>query len=280
MTTATASLPKVADKPLSDRVRMVELPSTGFELRASRADDDGSIGVLVGFAAVFNSWTEIDSWEGNFLERFAPGAFVRTIREDRAGFKVLYNHGFDPSVGDKPLGKPRILEERDKGLYMEVPLDDTSYNRDLLASLRSGAIDAMSVRFKVLEDGQEWHTPRMATKSNPDRLPERTITEVRRLYEAGPVTFAAYQAASAGVRDWKTWRALQERMAGRRERQVRATAKVYAVRADMAVSEAANYLRKYGEPTSRRERAKALQRKVLVARVQSAVRDATYGRVA
>lgn len=264
----------------ADRVRLVDLPASDFELRTARSESDG-IGLLVGHGAVFNVWTEIDSWEGHFKERFAPGAFARTIREDRAGFKVLFNHGFDPSIGDKPLGNPRVLKEDDIGLYMEVPLDDTSYNRDLLASLKSGAIAGMSVRFRVAEEGQTWRTPRVSQTHNPDMLQERTINEVLRLYEAGPCTFPAYLAASAGVRDWKTWQALGERMSARKQRALRATAKVYAVRADIAAAEIAEYVRKHGGyPLSKRDRLSRLQRKVLVSRVQATVYDATRGRVA
>jgi HK97 family phage prohead protease len=153
-----------------------------------RAEDDGNL--LVGYAAVFNDWTEINSWEGQFKERIAPGAFRKTLRERGDQVKVLFNHGMDPSIGDKPLGKPRSMKERDKGLYVEVPLDDTSYNADIKALLRSGALDGMSFRMSVL--AEEWNLPE-------EGLPERTIKEIR-LYEFGPVTFPAYQATEAGVR--------------------------------------------------------------------------------
>jgi hypothetical protein len=75
---------------------------------------------------------------------------------------------------------------------VEVPLDDTSYNNDLAASLRSGAIDGMSFRFSVKKDS--WQEP--ARKGG---LPIRTLEEVR-LAELGPVTFPAYAGTSATVR--------------------------------------------------------------------------------
>jgi HK97 family phage prohead protease len=103
---------------------------------------------------------------------------------------VLFNHGMDPTIGDKPLGKPRTMKEDSQGLFVEVPLDDTSYNRDIIASLKSGALDGMSFRMSVIRD--EWD------KLDTD-LPERTIQEIR-LYEFGPVTFPAYKATEAGVR--------------------------------------------------------------------------------
>lgn len=175
--------------PKDDLVRMVELPSA--ELRFDRADDaeDGRIGTLYGYAAVFNTDTVINSWEGHFIERIAPGAFSKTLKERSDKVKVLFNHGFDPTIGDKPLGKATVMEERSKGLWVEVPLDDTSYNRDLVASLRSGALDGMSFRFAVVRDEED--------KSGD--VPVRTLREVK-LYEFGPVTFPAYEATTVGVR--------------------------------------------------------------------------------
>lgn len=178
--------------PRDDLIRMVTNPME------FRAEGDG-LGVLTGYAAVFNSDTVIDSWEGKFVERMAPGAFAKTLKDRASRVKVLFNHGFDPSVGDKPLGKPRMMEERDKGLYVEVPLDDTSYNRDLVASLRSGSLDGMSFRFSVVRE--DW--------DDSDDLPLRTLREVK-LYEFGPVTFPAYEATTAGVRAreaYQAWRA-------------------------------------------------------------------------
>lgn len=157
---------------------------------ALRQEGDGT--TLVGYAAVFNEDTVIDSWEGHFVERIAPGAFRKTLRERRDQIKVLFNHGMDPQIGDKPLGKPTVMKEDERGLYVEVPLDPTSYNRDIIASLASGALDGMSFRMTVV--AERWEDP-----SEERALPVRTIREVK-LYEFGPVTFPAYEATMAGVR--------------------------------------------------------------------------------
>jgi hypothetical protein len=182
--------------PRDDLIRMKAWSAAEAEFRAS--DSDGSLGTLSGYAAVFNEDTTIDSWEGRFIERLAPGAFTKTLRDRGDKIKVLFNHGFDPSIGDKPLGKPARMEERDRGLWVEVPLDDTSYNRDLVASLRSGALDGMSFRFSVVRE--DWDETR--------DTPIRTLKEVR-LFEFGPVTFPAYEATTAGVRAreaYQAWR--------------------------------------------------------------------------
>src|SRR5712671_4212731 len=104
---------------------------------ALRAATDGGMPTLYGHFAVFNRWTEIDSWmEGHFLERIAPGAFKKTFREQTP--KVLFQHGMDPQVGDKPLGPIESLAEDATGAAYEVRMLDTAYNRDLIPGLEAG----------------------------------------------------------------------------------------------------------------------------------------------
>ncbi len=172
----------MTDYPRENLIRM------STEVRAS-VDDDG-LRTLHGVPIVFDEWTEINGWEGRFNERIAPDALTRTLADRGDKVKVLFNHGYDPQIGEKPLGKPSRMTVTDRGLEVEVPLADTSYNRDLVPLLDSGALDGMSFRFAVIAD--EW-------EGLDDDVPERTITELR-LYEFGPVTFPAYEATTVGVR--------------------------------------------------------------------------------
>jgi HK97 family phage prohead protease len=168
------------------------------ELRDAGADlEDGHLGLLRVLFSPVNEWTRITSmWEGDFMERFAPGAWRKTIREQRDRIRSLFQHGMDPQVGDKPLGPITLLEENDRGGYGEVPLLDTSYNRDLLPGLKAGLYGA-SHRFSVLRE--EVIDQPEPSDGNPHGLPERTVKEAR-LMEFGPVTFPAYAGATAGVR--------------------------------------------------------------------------------
>lgn len=184
--------------PRDDLIRM----APGIEVRST---DDGDGRTLFGYAAVFNSDTIINSWEGQFVERIAPGAFKRTLKNNASQVKILLNHGMDPQVGDKPLGRASVLKEDGHGLYVEVPLSRTSYNEDIIALLDDGAIDGMSFRFSVPEGKDSWEEPK-----RKGQLPVRTIHEAK-LYELGPVTFPAYQATQAGVRsrdEFTIWRCL------------------------------------------------------------------------
>jgi HK97 family phage prohead protease len=152
---------------------------------------------LFGHFARFNEWTEINSaWEGRFMERIAPGAFSKTIAENRNGMRVLFDHGHDPSIGNKPLGTISELREDEHGASYEVDLFDTEYVRELLPPLKAGALGA-SFRFKVMRE--DFNKKPERSDSNPDQLPERTIVEAK-VMEFGPVTFPAYDGATAGVR--------------------------------------------------------------------------------
>lgn len=160
-------------------------------------DDDDGMSTMTGHFSAFDTWYEIDSWfEGRFLERVARGAYKKTMRENRDSMKVLYDHGMDFQIGNKVLGPIEVLREDDIGAYYEVPLLDTTYNRDLLPGLRVGVYGA-SMRFRVIRE--EWHDEPGASEHNPDGLPERTIKETR-VFEFGPVTFPANPGGTASAR--------------------------------------------------------------------------------
>jgi HK97 family phage prohead protease len=163
----------------------------------ARADADTGMPVLSGHFSKFGNWYRISSlYEGNFLERVAKGAFTKTITEGRAQMRVLFQHGMDPQIGDKVLGPIETLQEDRQGPFYEVPLLDTSYNRDLAPGLLRGLYGA-SFRFEVVKD--KWDHKPQRSEHNPDGIPERTITEAR-VYEFGPVTWGANPEATATAR--------------------------------------------------------------------------------
>jgi HK97 family phage prohead protease len=149
-----------------------------------------------GHFAVFDEWTEVDSiFEGNFLERIAPGAFKKTFRENRAGIRVTFQHGYDPFLGDKVLGKISRLEEDSIGAAYEVPLFRGLPDL-VMEGLRADAYGA-SFRFRVMRE--EFVEEPDESDDNPHALSERTIKEAH-VVEFGPVTYPAYPSATAGVR--------------------------------------------------------------------------------
>src|SRR4051812_46985601 len=113
---------------------------------------------LTGHFAVFNQWTEIDSMlEGRFMERVMPGAF-RTQFKQPDRMRVLFQHGRDPEVADKPIATPEpaaggVTREDQNGAFYDVPLfrgfiDEHPLVVDGLIAGQYGA----SFRFRVLRD--------------------------------------------------------------------------------------------------------------------------------
>lgn len=172
---------------------------------APSADQAAMGTTITGHFAVFDTWTEIDSWyEGRFLERIVKGAFRKTLRENLADVRCQFDHGGDDYIGSAPLGPIQSCVEDDFGVAYSVPLLDTDYNRDRILPLLSGrlmdgtitgeSLLGASFRFRVIKD--EWVMEPKPSASNPTALPERTIREVR-LYEFGPVVWPAYPEATA-----------------------------------------------------------------------------------
>lgn len=178
-----------------DLVRALSLPAT---VRAADSNEDSDLDILHGQFARFDEWTEINSiWEGHFLERIRPVAFDRTIKENLHRVKVLYDHGHDPQMGNKPLGPIRSVGPTKTGMDYEVELIDTDYNRGfVIPAARAGLLGAS---FRMGVRGEEWVDPVEPADHNPLMLPERSITDID-LYEFGPVTFPAYEGATASMR--------------------------------------------------------------------------------
>lgn len=180
------------------------MKGTTTEYRAfSRApemrDDGAEMPTMVGTLAVFNEWTEIHSRsEGHFLERIAPSAFTRTVKNNIDQMRVLFQHGKDPQIGEKPLGPISNINVTGSEVRYEVPLFDTSYNRDLIPLLNADPpVLGSSFRFETVD--QDWKRRPGRSAHNPRGLDERTVTEVR-MPEFGPVTFPAYRGTKAGLR--------------------------------------------------------------------------------
>lgn len=159
-----------------------------FEFRAEAADGDGR--TLEGYAAVFDTPTRIDSWEGTFDEQLARGAFTRTLNARKP--VLQFDHGQDVRTGSVPIGALDEVREDDRGLFVRARLFDNPVVEPIRQAIAGGAIDGMSFRFKVPANGEKW------TRRDGD-VELRTIREVE-LYELGPVVFPAYESTTVGVR--------------------------------------------------------------------------------
>lgn len=173
-------------------------------------DASASVGgdgrTMEGYAAVFDTPTVIDNWEGRFVETISRGAFKKTLAERKP--VLQFDHGQDARTGSVPIGAFTELREDDQGLYCQARLFDNPVVEPIRQAIEGNAIQGMSFRMKVNRD--EWRD----NKGNLVRSDElgrllydpgsrgplrRNIKEVQ-LFEAGPVVFPAYTETSVGVR--------------------------------------------------------------------------------
>lgn len=175
------------DAPSDNLIRSVDF----------RASQDGDGLTLDGYAAVFGAPTEINSFEGNFTEEIAPGAFKRSLGQRTP--ILQFDHGQHPLIGSMPIGVIRNIVEDAHGLKIRARLSDNWLVQPVRDAIRDGAVTGMSFRFRVLRD--------LWTRAGD--LPHRTIQEVE-LFEAGPVVFPAYAQTTVGVRSRAALDALQD----------------------------------------------------------------------
>lgn len=184
--------------------------SVPFTTARSESDEPNDGRTLSGYAAVFNTPTRIDSWEGTFDEVIAPGAFRKSLKERTP--RMQFDHGMHPLIGSIPIGRFTVLEEDSTGLRVEGRLTDNWLIQPVRDAIAEESIDGMSFRFSVIRE--EW-TDNKGKKLSEAELFEllwdgggergplqRTLKEVR-MSEAGPVVWPAYEATSVGVRSQK-----------------------------------------------------------------------------
>lgn len=156
----------------------------GIEVREAKPDS-GSIGTLVGYAAVFNE-RSLDL--GGFTEIVLPGAFTESLKR---GDDVRALIGHDPRliVGRRSAETLRI-EEDAKGLRYEIDLPDTTAGRDVLESVKRRDLDGSSFGFRTVKD--DW--------KRLDGVYVRELIEAE-VVDVGPVTYPAYTGTTAEARE-------------------------------------------------------------------------------
>lgn len=175
------------------------------EFRAGNSDD-GDGRTFTGYAAVFDTPTDIRGWEGSFSERMAKGAFKKTLKERQP--VMQFDHGRDTRVGSVPIGHFTSLREDDKGLAVEARLFDNPVVEPVRQAIEAQAVRGMSIKFHVTKERWRDNGGKLV---KPDELGQllyepgergpldREIREVR-LLEAGPVVHPAYPTTTAAVR--------------------------------------------------------------------------------
>lgn len=78
-----------------------------------------------------------------YNERFARGAFTRTVRERGHRIKLFVGH----DTSRYPIGKATSLEERQDGLHGSFEIAATRDGDEALELIRTGFVDGFSVAF-------------------------------------------------------------------------------------------------------------------------------------
>ncbi len=148
-----------------------------IEVRDAEGDDM----VLEGYAAVFNSETDL----GHFREVIKPGAFDDVMTND---VRALINHDPNLILGRTENGTLELSTD-ERGLKYRVKLGNQSYAKDFYESVKRGDISQSSFAFTI--DQQSWNEERTV----------RSVDKVRQLLDVSPVTYPAYAAATVQARE-------------------------------------------------------------------------------
>jgi HK97 family phage prohead protease len=146
--------------------------------RVEVREAEGGTRVLVGRAVPYD---ELSVPIFGFREKFDPGAFGDRVKPGGDDVRCLAHHDSRDVLGRVSAGTLR-LDDRSDGLYFECDLPDTTYGRDIDASITRGDIDGMSFGFRAIDD--KW-------EENEDGVLIRTVKEAS-LAEVSPVTWPAY----------------------------------------------------------------------------------------
>lgn len=152
-----------------------------IELRKST----NGIGVLFGYAAVFNRYSQN---LGGFVEQVDPAAFNKSIA-DGAEVLARFNHSDGALLGTLSAETLRLIVDG-TGLAYEVDLPDTTHGRDVQALAERGDLRFSSFAFRTMED--DWGY------TNED-FPLRTLKTVQ-LVDVAPVVSPAYRDTTTGLR--------------------------------------------------------------------------------
>ena len=181
-------------KEYRNRSGHVEIRSVTAEVRMV-AGEDGKEKIR-GYAAVFNSPSEVmETDDGQrFVETIKPGAFARALPE--SDIRGLFNHDTRYLLGRRGNQTLRCYED-ERGLAYEIDPPDTSYAKDIMASIRRGDIPGSSFSFATIED--DW-------SEGEGGILKRELRSVH-AFDVGPVVYPAYRATSATCRSLERFKA-------------------------------------------------------------------------
>lgn len=168
--------------------------TTPVELRDG--EGEGEAAAIEGYAAKFN----VDSgliW-GEFIERIAPEAFDRALKE-KQDVRALLNHDPNIILGRTKSGTLSLFTDK-VGLGFKCLLPDTQAARDVAVNIKRGDVDQCSFAFRVVKD--EW--------DESGDVPVRTLVDVD-LFDVSAVVYPAYEGTNVSARAQEEVRAIRAR---------------------------------------------------------------------
>lgn len=127
-------------------------------------------------------------------EEIAPGAFDNVISRSDLDVRVLFNHEECEILGRTTAGTARVwVNERGNLEYEWTPDYENPLHKQVARSIMRGDITQSSFQFTI--KSEEWISGEEYTGGYLMR-----ITEIGNLYDVAPVTFPAYEEATAEAR--------------------------------------------------------------------------------
>jgi hypothetical protein len=140
-----------------------------------------------GYASTTGDAYEVRDWLGEYRETILPGAFRKTLQEQRS-IPLLHNHDANFVLANTASGTSRLSEDG-RGLQNAATLDRRqSYVSDLCIALERGDIESMSFSFAAVRD--KWNSG----------YDDRKVSELR-LFDTSIVTYPANPNTTAALKD-------------------------------------------------------------------------------
>jgi HK97 family phage prohead protease len=180
--------------PEGEKVTVPAVPKRAFfslterpvpvEMRMDPGDDP-TTATFVGYASTTGQGYAVNDWLGEYRETIMPGAFAKTLREQK-DVPLLFNHDGIP-LASTGSATSRLSEDG-QGLRNEATLDRSDgQTNTICVQLKRGVLNKMSFSFRSVKD--DWN----------DSYDERSVAELA-LYDTSIVTYPANPSTTAELR--------------------------------------------------------------------------------
>ena len=138
---------------------------------------------MTGYAAKYNVESDILTERGKqFIEILSPGCFDKTLIEN-TDIRAYFNHDSKIVMARQKNGSLTLASD-EVGLFFDLTMSDTSFNRDKYQEIKDGVYDGCSFYGFLIRD--RWDD------SNPDGILRHYVDEVSLVEITPACTMPAY----------------------------------------------------------------------------------------